>query len=136
MSNLTYEIQKIIKMEIHRRKSEASKGSGPSPPDWWPILDSEKIAAACVEQITELLELWAFIPCCHITGMHDPNHFENREYICNNQRATAFERLCKDLGINPVVRSDMDCGWCNEYPHYRKGEGLKLFSKPKKGRPK
>ena len=73
-----------------------------------------------IEQI-----LW--LPCCHTTGMHDPVHFRERRYVCQDQKSEALERLCKELGINPKTKSDPNCGWCEDYPQNKKGEGLKLL---------
>jgi len=39
----------------------------------------------------------------------------------------AFKRGCKELGINPQVKSEPDCYWCNHYPDKKSGEGLRLF---------
>jgi len=68
------------------------------------------------------IEELARLPCCHVSGEHDPIHFEERL-----QKYKAFDRLCKALGINPEVKSEPDCFWCNNYPKKRKGEGLRLF---------
>lgn len=87
------------------------------------------------KEIEEML----WIPCCHTTGMHDPGHYRLRKYICADQKASALERFCKKIGINPKTKSDRNCGWCFEdngkprkpYEGHREidGEGLKLFNK-------
>lgn len=84
--------------------------------------------------------LW--LPCCHTTGMHDPGHYRKRKYICESQKAKALERFCKEIGINPVTKSDPNCGWCfeedntptKEYEGKKEinGEGMKLFDNDKK----
>ena len=66
------------------------------------------------------------IPCCHTSGMHDPLHFVERKYVCEDQKSAALENLCRALNINPVTKS-VDCWWCEKYPEKRKGEGLPLF---------
>lgn len=76
-----------------------------------------------IKEIEKLL----WLPCCHLSGMHDPLHFQERKGICHNQKVKALERLCKALKINPKVKSDPDCGWCEDYPEKKKGEGLTLF---------
>ena len=74
------------------------------------------------------IEEMILIPCCHISGMHDPMHFQERKYICESQKAEALEGLCAKLGINPVTKSHPDCGWCEDYIEKKKGEGLPLFN--------
>ena len=75
--------------------------------------------------------LW--LPCCHVTGMHDPIHFELSKYICSRQKALALERLCKKIGINPKTKSDPECYWCKKYPEKKNGEGMSLFTEEGKG---
>ena len=77
------------------------------------------------KEIEEIL----WLPCCHVSGMHDPVHFQERKYVCEHQKTEALERLCKKLGINLQTKADPDCGWCEDYPEKKKGEGLKLFRK-------
>jgi len=73
------------------------------------------------------IEILLWLPCCHVSGMHDPVHFENRAGVCEIQKRHAFERLCKELNINPQTKSDPKCGWCIDYPDKKKGENLKMF---------
>lgn len=77
------------------------------------------------KEIGKMIKLF----CCHVSGMHDPEHFGKRKYVCNDQKAKALERLCVELGINPKTKSDPDCGWCEDYPAERKGKGLPLLKK-------
>ncbi len=74
------------------------------------------------------IERMMTIPCCHTTGMHDPKHYRERKYICDSQKREVFDRMCKELGINPRTKSNEDCGWCHgkdEWcPKNRKGEGF------------
>ena len=81
------------------------------------------------EQLEYLEELFR-LPCCHISGMHNPTHFQDREYVCNRQKTHAYESGCKELGINPQVKSKPGCGWCRDYPDKMKGEGMRLFQSP------
>ena len=122
---LRNKLEEIISEQIHKAKSSAFDDKVPL--GVWKAIDSKRIAADSVKEIIEILELWLYIPCCHIDGMHDPTHFTKRKYICNHQLADAFKRFCRNLGINPVTRSDPSCSRCRNYPHYRKGEGLELF---------
>lgn len=124
-TRLYYECEKIINNAIHLAKC---KLEDKITREIWDGLDSKKLAEESMVKIQEMLELWAYIPCCHTSGMHNPTHFDERQYICESQKSEAFERFCKDLGINPVTRSKPDCCWCRDYPHYRKGEGLALFT--------
>lgn len=78
------------------------------------------------------LEEMLWLPCCHTSGMHDPVHFQERRYVCNDQKAHALERFCKVLGINPLTKSDPNCGWCRDYPEKKKGEDVGLFDETKK----
>lgn len=80
------------------------------------------------QELKDWIEKQLWIPCCHVTGMHSPTHFQERRYICDIQLAEVFVRFCKMLGIDPVVKSDLEnCYWCNNYPDKRKeGEGVKL----------
>jgi len=78
------------------------------------------------EQLEYLEEVFT-LPCCHTSGMHSPTHFQNREYICQSQIKKAFMKGCNELGINPQVKSDPNCGWCKSYPDKKAGEGLRLF---------
>lgn len=86
--------------------------------------NKEKLYTA--REIQDLLTL----PCCHVTGMHDPNHYEDGKYVCEKQIAEAFENLCRELEINPVVKHNSNCGWCHEYPNYKKGDGKKYWDQP------
>lgn len=66
------------------------------------------------KQLREEIEKLISIPCCHITGMHDPSHFDNKEYVCETQLTKAFINLLKELGIERIkVESVKDCYWCN-----------------------
>jgi len=75
----------------------------------------------------EEIEQMLWLPCCHTSGMHDPVHFQERKYVCEHQKADALERFCKALGINPATKSRVDCGWCEDYPEKKNGEGLTLL---------
>jgi hypothetical protein len=97
-----------------------------------PRADIQDKSSEAVEELCQLLEHWLYIPCCHVTGMHDPQHFEEGRGVCEIQKADAFVRFCKDLSVNPVVRSKPNCGWCNDYPDMRRGEGVRLFKEEKK----
>ena len=125
MSDLTYNIREIIKNNIHIAKCNADL-----PKETWQKIDIDKIAKSCVEEIKSILESYLYLPCCHTTGMHDPCHFKERKYICTNQKARAFERFCKELGVNPITRSELGCCWCSN-PVERNGEGLSLFTEKK-----
>lgn len=123
MTNLQIKINQIVKDVVHRNKEKANLTT-----EQWKMLDIEKISEEVINKLLPLLEAWAYLPCCHLSGMHEPEHFANREYICMHQKAEAFERFMKDLGINPETKSKIDCGWCKDNPEERKGEGLRLFA--------
>lgn len=125
---LSIELKGIISSRIHLAKSQVHKDISK---EVWKAIDSDKIAEEAMAKILEVLELWLYLPCCHTSGMHNPSHFSEREYICSEQKAETLERFCHDLGVNPTTKSTPDCSWCRDYPHYRKGEGLPLFTKEK-----
>jgi hypothetical protein len=125
-TDLRAKITQIISDEVHVRKSKVHKIMDKKI---WKAVPSDDIGKVAAEAIFSLLEDWVFLPCCHTSGMHDPQHFEKRAGICRDQKAEAFEKLCLDLDINPVTRSRPDCGWCANYPNKRRGEGVRLFSK-------
>ena len=83
---------------------------------------NKKLSKVIKETIEEML----WIPCCHLTGEHNPEHYKDRKYICRRQKAQALERFCEEMAINPQTKSLKDCFWCNTYPEHKKGEGLKL----------
>lgn len=57
------------------------------------------------------------VQCCHITGEHNPRHFEDKLYVCQFQQADAFARARVVLGMGgPTVdeaTSSPTCFWCN-----------------------
>lgn len=118
-------IREIIELTIRRHKSAVADELKDG---LWQKLDSSEMAEEAEKKITELIELYLYLPCCHVSGTHDPRHFEERTSICNRQESEAMTRFCKALGINPVTRSDPECGWCKDYPEKRKGEGMRLFN--------
>ena len=81
---------------------------------------------------TKEIEKMLWLPCCHVSGMHDPTHFQERRGVCEIQIVETFKRFCKEIRINPKTKSDPKCGWCIDYPKKKKGEGLSLFEKNKK----
>ena len=121
-SALKEALHRIIDGKIHSAKS---KVHDKLPTEVWQAIDSRKIAEESLVEIMKIIEAWMFIPCCHVSGLHDPEHFEKR-MICFDQMAEAFIRFCNDAGIDPVVRSKNDCYWCTHYLHYRIGEGVRL----------
>lgn len=125
MSNLTNKIKQVIKDNIHKTKSEA-KHSAELSKEQWAVFDIETMSEEILAKILPLIEAYAFIPCCHTSGMHDPTHFE-KGIICESQKAEAFVRLCTDLEINPVTKSKLNCYWCTNSPEKRIGENVKLF---------
>lgn len=57
--------------------------------------------------------------CCHISGSHDPLHFEERRYVCNEQMTKRYVALRKALGLLTEERplpheavTDPSCYWC------------------------
>lgn len=123
---LPNKIKQIIADKIHAAKS---KIHDKLPKGVWMALPSDEMGDACAKEIIQLLEAYMFIPCCHTSGMHSPTHFADRKGICESQKAEAFIRFAKDLGVNPETKSKIDCGWCADYKEYRRGEGVKLFTK-------
>lgn len=126
---LKYELREEIARLIHARKCNAfpkDVHKDEKEMEIWKGMDNREMAEEIIAQIIPLIEAWAYLPCCHVTGMHDPGHFREGKYICADQKANAFERLCRSLGINPKTRSEPHCGWC-ENPKEHSGEGKHLF---------
>ena len=121
MTLLTNKIKQIIKDEIHKDKCLANLSN-----EQWKVLNTDAIAKNILAELLPLLQAFAYIPCCHTSGLHDPEHYK-KGIICDMQKAEAFERFCKDLTINPVTKSKLDCYWCMNDPTQRDGEGVKLF---------
>lgn len=121
-TNLYSRMREIISTKIHLRKCETDLSR-----EQWNVLDSRKIAEDVLAELLETLESYLYLPCCHVSGIHDPVHYEERKYICESQKAEAFTRFCSDLGVNPTVRMRPSCTWCEHYPEKRRGEGLRLF---------
>ena len=68
------------------------------------------------KQLTFLKDI--FTPrCCHITGMHDPQHYEKKKYVCLDQKAKAYDRGRELLGFGEVTPEEAipkeNCFWCN-----------------------
>jgi len=80
-----------------------------------------------IKQIKESI----ILPCCHISGMHDPEHFDKGTGICDFQIREAFYNLIKFLEIEEVVvKSKEDCYWCNynkEHPNEKTNHSIKEF---------
>lgn len=62
--------------------------------------------------------------CCHTTGMHDPNHFEDKpEQFCSLQLAAVWRRVVSELNINVShAVSNPACGWCSRARDAAKAE--------------
>jgi len=131
MSDLRNLLGEVVAKEVNRRVNAHFKASNlyntEAGKAFLQTINSKEIAKDAVVGIVELLECYLYLPCCHVTGMHDPEHYRDGKYICDGQKAGAFERFCTDLGVNPVVRMKPGCFWCTEHPEYRRGEGIKLF---------
>lgn len=54
-------------------------------------------------------------PCCHVSGEHDPTHFEERpNKVCYLQKRDAYDWTLKVLGFAPMMgKSEADCNWCH-----------------------
>ena len=59
--------------------------------------------------------------CCHVSGSHDPVHFEEGRYVCGMQMTKRYIALRVALGLptdedgHPLpgeAVSDPSCGWC------------------------
>ena len=49
----------------------------------------------------------ALVPrCCHMSGMHDPLHFSEGRYLCDEQKAEAWHRAILLLGLDHYDRPD------------------------------
>jgi len=122
-------LKDIISDYIHKKKCDAFKDEDNVHNEKWKALDSDKMGEIILTQLLEEIEDWTFIPCCHISGEHNPKHYK-LGMLCDKQLANAYEALCKDMGINPVTRMKPGCGMCEQNPTERKGEGVHLFKEP------
>lgn len=56
--------------------------------------------------------------CCHTTGTHDPRHFVDGKYLCDQQKAEAWHRVVLLLGIGRLAHPEAaerrpdSCFWC------------------------
>ena len=61
--------------------------------------------------------------CCHVTGTHDPTHFEECRYVCQLQKSKAYEEVRKALGMSESDPAEAvpssDCYWCNQKKKYQ-----------------
>ena len=68
------------------------------------------------QQLEYLAEIFA-LPCCHVSGMHDPTHYE-KGLVCESQMAKAWKHAMKALGLEPTVKSQDGCYWCSAHEGY------------------
>lgn len=56
------------------------------------------------------------VGCCHVTGEHNPTHFEDGHHVCIEQMAAAFMLIRHLAGKTPRPQSawsnEDECGWC------------------------
>ena len=54
--------------------------------------------------------------CCHVSGEHDPKHFEEQpKRICYIQKYKAYDKAMKALRFAPMTGIPEDeCGWCED----------------------
>lgn len=83
-------------------------------------LDDKNMSAAILvlngltDEQHDALALILSPACCHITGMHNPTHWENNPVaLCEAQKAKAWDRAVAllDIEMGPAT-SDPTCGWC------------------------
>jgi len=61
---------------------------------------------------------------CHVTGCHNPNHFEQGKYVCEIQKRECYDKLREILGFGDVHSHESyfnpNCYYCKhsyfEYP--------------------
>lgn len=126
MKSLSKSCKKVIKEHFHYKKSSIYRENLLSK-EGWDALDPEGFAEEVWDKLLPILESYARIPCHHGFGSYDPMS-KRRDLIEDVQKAKAFERFCKELGINPKVKSEFDCPLCSKDPLLRdKTEGATLF---------
>lgn len=65
------------------------------------------------EQLVYLEAVLAY-ECCHMTGMHDPQHWREDGTVCWQEMHKPYKRILEELDLDaPVVSSD-GCSWCND----------------------
>ena len=74
------------------------------------------VAAESRKEVVDELRDALTIRCCHVTGMHDPTHYEKKKYVCSIQRAEAFDRAREVCGMEEPFPEEAipkeNCGWC------------------------
>ncbi len=84
------------------------------------ILTASEVEEFAMDKINEVLKEIRdsiVIPCCHVSGIHDPCHFEEKKYVCSMQMRESFKDFLKAMEIKKIkVKSKPNCGWCNDYP--------------------
>ncbi len=77
-------------------------GEGMSTKPLFPYLDPVQPASEMGftdDQLAWLTDI-ARPRCCHVTGEHDPRHFEERSFVCRDQLAEVAYRLREALGLD------------------------------------
>lgn len=64
--------------------------------DDWENLDAEAVLEDLLQQLSDA----ARPRCCHMTGEHDPRHFVEGKYLCEQQKAQAWHRVILLLGLD------------------------------------
>ena len=82
--------------------------------DGWENLDT----GALLEDLLQKLSDAARPGCCHTTGEHDPSHFTEGKYLCEDQKAQAWHRVILLLGLDHYNSPEAaqgcpdTCYWC------------------------
>lgn len=75
--------------------------------------------AAADGDLLRLLEEALTVRCCHVSGSHNPTHYEEGRYVCQNQQAEAWHRAVRLLGLGHLDSADRavadpgTCYWCH-----------------------
>ena len=76
--------------------------------------DKEREVETTLNNFKEKIIRYATPYCCHVSGTHDPTHFENNpDKICDFQKEKAYDRLCAFLKWKPKAMVNPNgCYWC------------------------
>lgn len=61
------------------------------------------------------LEAVMALPCCHVTGMHDPKHWVEDGNVCKHMALGAWRNAMHQLDLEVPIVTSADCGKCGDW---------------------
>ena len=89
-----------------------------------PLADRDRDAADDSD-LLRLLEEALTLRCCHLSGTHNPTHYEEGRFVCQSQQAEAWHRAVRLLGLGHLDSADSavadpgTCYWCHRAEQQR-----------------